>query len=47
MLQTALDLSAEVRDNERAVLERQRKKKRVKKEALLKTRWDAATIGTM
>lgn len=43
LLQTVLDLLSEVRNNERAAVERQREKTRVKKEALLKKGLYSAT----
>ena len=43
LLQTALELSSEVRTAERDALEKQQEKKRLKKEMLLKKRLEAAT----
>ena len=43
LLQIALDLSSQVRADERDALEKQQEKKRVKKETMLKRRLDAAT----
>ena len=43
LLQIALDLLSQVRADERDALEKQREKKRVKKETMLKRRLDAAT----
>ena len=43
LLQTALELSSEVRQSERDALEKQQETKRLKKETLLKNRLEAAT----